>query len=1183
MKSWINNVKEIFTGVLNCAPVKISAQYKLVVDKDNNFWLDDYNGYRKIVDKNSNFLPQVSQFLQVKSLQPSYEKLLYGGKSVTKNIKAYHIPIYISGLVSNYPDLFCCYETSADEIQKDFDFSNSSDLLFCKNLKEIGLHKVFEEIQNTLEYTYPLYFNWEDKKVDLYGYSINDCSVDVHTFDLNDTAVNQPYFDVLNNRILNEFSKAGLFYPRFLNIEFEFELDNSKKIGINAFRNVFGIVCYKNSVASDNKHNLRFFLEEFERNQNKFEYVLKHSVSGKTKYDKYLGSTYFYDVLEQENQVSIEFETIDTTLSIHVNTNVNNKYSYHVKPEDLSESISETVSNIADNIRNSDDIFFQVEYNKNSIKLIGADIHSVDVIYGNRWTHYDALSITETDIACESKIVQNNKITKIKIGSEEYKVLDNLLFENTPILRLNRKPKLTAKTLCECYAETESEIISAEPIPFFSYYNDMPYDKIFDVTKYRNDLTELGTEYVQKALTVSDSYYTDGDNKLSENFDNELGVKNIMFASTGSNCFLTPNTLNISSLFSLTNGCVADNYLKYNWFLIKGDCPNYLRNNINEFRYVSDFENLPLYSRIIPVSNIICETVFLGVKYQLPLKYANFRFSVVLDPNEKTDSKVSYKFLQFENTLVLVVSKYVDFSLLLGPDRCIDFSLFVNAESAYSDDASNVEGISISGINLNSFNRTENKDFRKSNNTVLNNVDWWIQKDNGKDYFCVSREFVTNSIKFDTIFSNSIGSDIEGYIYNSVNINGVETVYKAVTITFVNIYQVESDYFWCEDIKIQFFDNQDQYIAIGNELHVVNRKQIKYDTVPNTGRYGFVHTLATFTTKDGQQVTTEIISPNTVLTLSNDYFSVEKMISDDGLKTEIKTYGRNLNLNQEIIDKYKNQLLADTTNHYKFIDLFNVNQLWFLVKQLLLKQCTFKYNSKEQMSTLFDNFTITRLSEFTKSNSIKIDGTDEYVKLIIPDIDSNYSIHVDTNNVGVLNLKRIRTAYFPHFVECSPFEFQLKQNQSYNTLWSMYDNHFGDNHILNTNGLSNVSATGIWEETTGFVSTLFCLDNQFSFNCECVNGKIISDIYRKLLLVQIKSEYKIHGNNAAFISSINPNVEQYIKDSFLSFLFNKYYRIDSILINNKRYDFSVDYDGTIQIPSLKDTTHTQVTVIIERK
>lgn len=151
---------------------------------------------------------------------------------------------------------------------------------------------------------------------------------------------------------------------------------------------------------------------------------------------------------------------------------------------------------------------------------------------------------------------------------------------------------------------------------------------------------------------------------------NDDWTRTMLFNMFGSGSCLVPTIVNIDKHFSVINGNVNYNLAElssyaYHWFLIHGKCPEYLKNDIRSLRY---FESIPqLTSRIVRVNTFYCETMFLGVKYLLPLKYENWQFAVYLDPNNQLDIERNYRFEidTVNHRLYLKIGYFVDYTDLI--------------------------------------------------------------------------------------------------------------------------------------------------------------------------------------------------------------------------------------------------------------------------------------------------------------------------------------------------------------------------------------------------------------------------------------------------------------------------------------------------------------------------------------
>ncbi|MCK9416444.1 hypothetical protein M0Q97_07285, partial [Candidatus Dojkabacteria bacterium] len=136
------NIFETLSGVLNIAPIKISGQYKIVVDKNKKLWLDDYTGRRVPVDTTIEFLPQVCNFLKTKTICDS-KNLKYGGYQ-KNNVKSYHIPFYLN--TNEFPKYFILNRIVNENLPKEnlnylYKYGK---LEYLVDLEKIGLHDIFD-------------------------------------------------------------------------------------------------------------------------------------------------------------------------------------------------------------------------------------------------------------------------------------------------------------------------------------------------------------------------------------------------------------------------------------------------------------------------------------------------------------------------------------------------------------------------------------------------------------------------------------------------------------------------------------------------------------------------------------------------------------------------------------------------------------------------------------------------------------------------------------------------------------------------------------------------------------------------------------------------------------------------------------------------------------------------------
>jgi hypothetical protein len=253
---------EAYAGTLNIAPIKISGQYKIVVDLDNNLLLDDYCGRTKVVDKSIKMLPQIADFLSVGSNIIDTKVLRYGATQHSTK-KQFHIPLYLgydresiprdtsfidwktsgTSLIPShqYPKYFVISKIPNQSIPNETWLYQYGDLYKIVDLEALGFWRIFDEVYDEDYYEYPLYCNFKEYNMILYGVDYYTGRPSQKTIDITHYAVNQPYFDNYNNFVLNQFKENGLFYPKFINIEVQFEYDNSIKHSTK-FQNFFGFI-----------------------------------------------------------------------------------------------------------------------------------------------------------------------------------------------------------------------------------------------------------------------------------------------------------------------------------------------------------------------------------------------------------------------------------------------------------------------------------------------------------------------------------------------------------------------------------------------------------------------------------------------------------------------------------------------------------------------------------------------------------------------------------------------------------------------------------------------------------------------------------------------------------------------------------------------------------------------------
>jgi hypothetical protein len=195
--------------------------------------------------------------------------------------------------------------------------------------------------------------------------------------------------------------------------------------------------------------------------------------------------------------------------------------------------------------------------------------------------------------------------------------------------------------------------------------------------------------------------------------------------------------------------------IRFHWFLIKSETPDYLNKkeyHLSSLRYFTDKPKLT--SRLVDTGTH-CETIFLGVKYTLPRKYDNYLFSVYLDFNNIPEDNItdddtfdisSYNF-EVDNTnktIYLVINKYLDFIDLLRGGKLsnkpfIDLSFLYTVRQSYNTKSNLVTTFKSGGLLI-----SDTTIPVMFNGNVVPNNNWRIQH-NGKWYVCIKRSTIVNT------------------------------------------------------------------------------------------------------------------------------------------------------------------------------------------------------------------------------------------------------------------------------------------------------------------------------------------------------------------------------------------------------------------------------------------------------
>lgn len=1197
------NIFESYSGVLNIAPIKISGQYKIIVDTKFNLWFDDYTDRRVLIDKDSEFLPQLANFLKVKTKLISNECLHYGAfQRGTK--KYYHAPLYISN-DKTFPKYFTVSRVINEQLPADqLDLLYMyGDIKLVVNLEKIGLTKIFNQINEIKNFNFPLNLNIDDFKIDLFGYSYNTLSPAVCSINILNNMANQPYIDVFDNNILNEFSKNNLIFPRFINIEFEFDYQDSKTF----FNNFFGFYSNNNIIPieehSDDKYDI--ILKEYEST-----IEWKQCLRGKqvilNEYLDLIGTCSIQEVNQQPpiirlrcNQVNID----DSIKIYHPDGFI--FFEYLITKKDIIQtSLYQSLIKICTQATKASgrSFIFDVKQDSNIITIqanINDELIEDFYIEIPKWfdilDRYEGTSsynkfrqIISNDVWLRTITKLMDNINHITIDKTQYEIIDKFMYNDVNIIRLDIPSRIDGLTYIEIYETKKEKLINLSPITWLSPNSDL---KVLEHYNQKNYCTELHTIFdnqetghedqdrhrigAKKAIDdfLSSSFneailpYVDDDiiNKelvpsdiVRKDDGNTDSILDLMFCN-GSNSFIAPNILNIEKQFYANN--LSTNYNEFdndkyafNWFLINGVCPEYLKNDIRSLRYFDKLNNETpkITSKFVKTGYDTCETIFLGIKYQLPARFENYLFATYINFNDELyiETKYLFEIDDEKKTIYLSINRYLDFiDLLRGCNikntPIIDLSFFYNVRKSYNEFSEFLYGFKSGSILF-----CDNKKPVLFDTKEVN--DWKYESD-GKWYICLKSSDEFGSMNFKDLFPESGKADF--YVYSTIMYNGIEYTYISVTYTLVGIKQVGTNFIWCEDLLVKFWDTKNIFInkygiqtgdgKFDEEIMMVKKSNIiaYRDEIDDVDfPFGDYVQISTLLKNNGLTEKLRLTLPNKQLSFKEIYFELTKSLRYTNNGEEIHTKSYFVFPEFKETERIQKSKLWDTFECNSFdestydstITLFQRNQLWKVIQDLMTIDIKFKFLTERQIRLLINEFLCVKLKEYCELYQIS-DSKNDYAKLTIIPMTQNVVVWKILENKAYQdktnNINRYNGPYFP-YLNCinDEFNFQLPKFKKENSLMSLYDKNFGG---------SNINATGLWQEVFGnIVSTLFCNNNPIVLTINYVP----EFDYRKLLIETIKiDDCVINDDNKDYILKFDKNTNRYIIEKFVDYLLGNQY------------------------------------------
>ena len=882
------NFENEITGVINRSIHQLSGRYKILVSSRNNdyeLFLSDYYGHKVPLEIGMPFLPQVSSFLR--NGRDVVEKYIDYGGYQRNAIKYWHIPLHLSN--KDFPEYFII--SKLDNILDDgnspslnaqqlYKKSNTLDVI---NLETIYLTNIFNEITtqetiNNIPLDHPVQLWWdgiqEDPYLILYGWNIYDNHVVKVQLNIGDIVRNRDKsrisdFEFFNEYILRQFEENNLIYPKFLNLEFEFDYER-EAADIVDFQNFHGFLAYKTDIElfditrlSSDAKTLQLYEPK------KSNHIIFNDISLIfPNVPKTYEEIYNPIQVQEVNQQPEIYDLLVTRISLNnifrffYEGEQNPYFEYVVQPSDIYPSLWETclwlfrkferLSNgtiiCVPRLNANNIVQLEFTFEDKTIVRFFNGLH-IDNTFRNPYkqqddpTYFESESIGRNDIL----VVNNtNFLTTdyLSINNVVYNVLRSFNYRGRNILRLSSDPRLTSLTDAFFIAFYQDTFAEFKPIPYLKYNGRYVINsQLFDISGFESMYNKFNNIVIQPWLPPLSGFKPGPMLQTNQSKQNLLNIYKtsplsqhdfqygLMFTKT-QNCFIDNHILNYDSSFGVYNDCVSFD-LRFAFFLIKGNCPNHYLNTTNEYRYFKDKPKV--YSKTYKVNNTICETVFLGCKYQFPIAYNEYDVSVYLDTEASITAQIPSNDFPYycivshtEKYIHIVINHFLNFkSLFSDSDKnfYLDLAILYNSLNLLNYNAQTHNSTEfVNSIGFKFGDRISQQDFaviQATPTTGNSTVDYstikspLIYKNNDLSKFVVFRHD-TSLDTFDTIFKEN--DNTEQYFNFIIKVsdstpqgysNHILNLFK---LTFKNITDINTNFMLVDDIVIQMHPEEFQIL-----------------------------------------------------------------------------------------------------------------------------------------------------------------------------------------------------------------------------------------------------------------------------------------------------------------------------------------------------------------------------------
>lgn len=1217
----LNTLYESPTGCLNQSIVELSGKYKVIVSKRSNnyaLYLGDYTGFRAPLDMTKSFMSQVSDFLKT---VPSYDisKTLYAGYS-SKDHYSYHIPFYISRENTQFPSHAVIMQVPNKEFDVDTisDFYRSSSTLDVINLTAVNITSIFKEIID-LDLKAPVRLNWRGDNsthtVILRGFdyvqnTITEVPINIREYVLNNNNTNDD-ITFLNDLILRKFEENHLIYPSFINLEFEFDFNKEDELTGVDFQNFYAFLSTSNAIdvvpqeLPESSKIIKTYFFSGKKTDFTDINLNDETTTILESRDEVVDSVVVSDINEQDflYRVSpIKFTVNDVITITSENRSI---LEYRIQDSDIRDTLYSTMIHVGKRIEFLTNGFIQVSTTSDKIWYLYS---SVETTYkfktGNRIsTNYKILdrSVNDTDYFNALSITLNDVMTrfdidvpKLRINNRTYNILKEFTYNRKHIIRLDRNPKIKVNTNAEMVEVVWERFEEFIPFPILNTYNTLRTLPLYDFDEYASEIAGVHPTYYKIYQSPKRG-------------DIDLPNESRTHFVSGSNKYASINSMEYDE-----RAGYDVSPLDYGYFCIKGVCPEYLQSDYRKLRY---FTNKPILRSVFrPINRRTVECCYLGVKYSTDIKYDGYKLAVYIDCDRSNYDTTDPYYVDIDDehmTIDVVINK----SLLLKQvnEFGIDLSLFTNINNTF--ELSDRDTSAFNPIGFRFGHKIKQSDFAKTPYTDLVTPDgkFLVVRDpHTRDYFSdlyhegetfttnfyasvwiEEREETVQFVPFRITFTDISEIRRDYFLVSDIIIESImgevneltsipESLFAQIDGTGkyhdISNYHIslispnQADILGTYYQKVTSVRNEIRSLSIWEEMYLPNyinpntvEEQANSISIPSRG----IIAVPIVAPEPEPEPVPEPENPNEPnfrdiigrVSLRSQYFAIRYK---DGARAGVEFVDKHAfqrefgSLSETQLEARVNDRLQDPAfraellNEQNFrIDLFDINKFWDLVSTACTDMITGRM-TEDSIRDYMSQFRYQLYYSYLTNNLLSIKDSDRKIKLDI--------ILPDKNKSGMGDMTRYSLDYNPYYTKFSSIIESQKLNESMDDIriiHTLFDNNFGltQSETKDLAIYNDVTATGLWQEIHSIVSSLFVAQD-IELKCSPRLDRVQID---KVLYDELFIERMIINNtNDTYILTKSGDIFDYIRSTYIKYILEKFYTVDSVLIDDNRIEFSYD-------------------------